>query len=379
MNLVYTFTRSGATTAALTVSYSVGGSATLGTDYTGIAATPATKTVTFAAGASTATVTVDPTADALVEGNETVELSLVAGTGYSIGTSGAVIGTITNDDLPVITLAVLPASVMEDGLVNLVYTFTRSGATTAALTVSYSVGGSATLGTDYTGIAATPATKTVTFAAGASTATVTVDPTADALVEGDETVELSLVAGTGYSIGTGASVVGIIGNDDGESDWQLFANRGLIQILDDAEMLPSSKIVVDGLTGIVNGVTVTLCGLTHGWTDDLDVALVSPSGQGVMLMSDVQGSAADATFKFSDRAKRYLESQASTPFSDFKTGVYRPTEVGGVSDLTDFEKPYSAALSVFNGSSPNGEWTLRVRDDMNLFDGEISGGWILEF
>ncbi|MFM7752867.1 MAG: Calx-beta domain-containing protein [Cyanobium sp.] len=130
-NLVYTFSRTGATTSALTVNYTVAGDATLGTDYTGIAATPATKSVTFAAGSATAVVTVDPTADTTIEADETIALTLAAGTGYTIGTTAAVTGTITNDDFPAITLAVSPASVTEDGTANLVYTFSRTGATSS--------------------------------------------------------------------------------------------------------------------------------------------------------------------------------------------------------------------------------------------------------
>jgi uncharacterized protein YkwD len=214
-NLLYTFTRTGFTTAALTVNYTVGGTATLGIDYSGIAATPVTKTVRFAAGANTAIVTVDPTADAVIEPNETVALTLAAGSGYTIGTMAAVVGTILNDDLPVITLAVAPsAGVSEDGTVNLLYTFTRTGFTTAALTVNYTVGGTATLGTDYSGIAAIPVTKTVSFAANSATAIVTVDPTADAVIEPNETVALTLAAGSGYTIGTTTAVIGTISNDD---------------------------------------------------------------------------------------------------------------------------------------------------------------------
>ena len=52
-----------------------------------------------AANSSTATVTVDPTADTTVESDETVSLTLASGTGYTIGTTSAVTGTITNDDL----------------------------------------------------------------------------------------------------------------------------------------------------------------------------------------------------------------------------------------------------------------------------------------
>ena len=218
-NLVYTFSRTGPTNSALTVNYTVGGTATLGTDYTGIAASPATKTLSFAAGSATAIVTVDPTADSTVEANETVALTLATGTGYTVGTTSPVTGTITNDDvaLPAITLAVSPASVTEDGTANLVYTFTRSGSTSSALTVNYTVNGTATLGTDYTGIAASPATKTLSFAAGSATAIVTVDPTADSTVEANETVALTLATGTGYTVGTTGAVTGTITNDDGGS------------------------------------------------------------------------------------------------------------------------------------------------------------------
>ena len=59
-NLIYTFTRSGLTTNSLTVNYTLGGTATLNTDYT---RTGTTNTVTFAANSATATVTIDPTTD----------------------------------------------------------------------------------------------------------------------------------------------------------------------------------------------------------------------------------------------------------------------------------------------------------------------------
>ncbi len=213
-NLVYTFTRSGVTTNALTVNYSVGGTATFSTDYTQSGAatfTSKTGTVTFAANATTAKVTIDPTADTIVESNETVALTLASGTGYAVGTTTPVTGTINDDEPPIINLAVSPASVTEDGTTNLIYTFTRSGLTTNSLTVNYSISGTATLNTDYT---RTGTNNTVTFAAGSSTATVTVDPTADTIVENNETVALTLAAGTGYTIGTTNAVTGTITNDD---------------------------------------------------------------------------------------------------------------------------------------------------------------------
>ncbi|MFN6002758.1 MAG: Calx-beta domain-containing protein [Dolichospermum sp.] len=225
-NLIYTFTRSGGiTTNALTVNYSIAGTAN-SSDYTG--ATPGTgKTITFAAGSSTATLTIDPTADTIVESNETVALTLATGTGYTIGTTTAVTGTITNDDFPSVTLAVSPSSVLEDGKANLIYTFTRTGSTTTALTVNYGITGTAN-STDYTG--ATPGTgKTITFAAGSSTATLTIDPTADTIVESNETVALTLATGTGYTIGTTTAVIGTITNDDLLPNLNLSANQTIVE------------------------------------------------------------------------------------------------------------------------------------------------------
>ncbi|TPX29804.1 FG-GAP-like repeat-containing protein [Cylindrospermopsis raciborskii] len=201
-NLVYTFTRTGVISNDLTVNYTIEGTAN-GTDYNNIG-----TSVTFAAGSSTATVTVDPTPDTTVESDETVILTLASGTGYTIGTTSGVTGTITNDDTQV-TLAVSPTSVAEDGTNNLVYTFTRTGVISNALTVNYTIGGTATNGTDYNNVG-----TSVTFAAESSTATVTVDPTDDTTVESDETVILTLASGTGYTIGTTSGVTGTITNDD---------------------------------------------------------------------------------------------------------------------------------------------------------------------
>ncbi|WP_172969348.1 Calx-beta domain-containing protein, partial [Microcystis aeruginosa] len=254
-NLVYTFTRNGSTTSALTANYTVGGTATNGTDYTSIP-----TSVTFAAGSSTATVTVDPTADTTVESDETVILTLAAGTGYTVGTTTAVTGTITNSPVtPTITLAVSPSSVTEDGTTNLVYTFTRTGSTTSALTANYTVGGTATNGTDYTSIP-----TSVTFAAGSSTATVTVDPTADTTVESDETVILTLAAGTGYTVGTTTAVTGTITNVPATSvtPIEAFGNTKLVQ---DTTNKLYAQIGNNNPIAIKNGATHIATNTYPGW------------------------------------------------------------------------------------------------------------------
>lgn len=100
-NQEYTFTRTGVTTDALTVHFDVGGTAVFNDDYTqsGAATFSATSgTVTIAAGASTAVVTIDPSADTTVESDETVVLTVASGTGYTVGMPSEATGTIQNDD-----------------------------------------------------------------------------------------------------------------------------------------------------------------------------------------------------------------------------------------------------------------------------------------
>ncbi|WYL95766.1 MAG: choice-of-anchor L domain-containing protein [Gloeotrichia echinulata IR180] len=214
-NLVYTFTRMGVTTNALTVNYSVGGTATFNADYAQLGAASfngTTGTITFAPNATTATLTIDPTLDTIVESDETVAVTLATGSGYNIGTTTPVIGTIVNDDTEV-TLTVSPSSVVEDQTTNLAYTFTRKGVITNALTVNYSVGGTATFNSDYTQLGAASfngTTGTITFDAGATTATLTIDPTPDTIVEPNETVAVTLATGSGYNIGTTTPVIGTI-------------------------------------------------------------------------------------------------------------------------------------------------------------------------
>jgi hypothetical protein len=136
----------------------------------------------------------------------------------------------TQPATPTVSLAITPDRVMENGLANLMYTFSRTGPVQSALSVNYTVSGTATPDSDYTGIPAQGTTKTVTFAAGSATATVTVDPRGDTDVEATETVALSLVEGNGYTIGTQGAVVGTIQDDD----TQMMEGSGATRLLRDA-------------------------------------------------------------------------------------------------------------------------------------------------
>ncbi len=93
----FVVTRAGGTAALpLTVSYRVTGTATPGQDYQTLSGS-----VTIPAGATSARITVSPTADSAVEPDETVGLSLIDGPGYTLGptSSAAATAVILNDDL----------------------------------------------------------------------------------------------------------------------------------------------------------------------------------------------------------------------------------------------------------------------------------------
>jgi len=207
-NLIFKVTLSTTSTQTITVNYATAdNTATAGSDYTAT-----TGTLTFTPGQISQDIIISVNGDTAIEPDETFLINL-SNPSNALITDNQGLGTITNDDGDNIsvTLAVSPSSVTEDGTANLVYTFTRTGVTTDALTVNYTLGGTATLNTDYT---RTGTTNTVTFAANSSTATVTVDPTADTTVESNETVALTLASGTGYTVGTTTAVTGTITNDD---------------------------------------------------------------------------------------------------------------------------------------------------------------------
>jgi hypothetical protein len=221
--IVFTVTRTGITTGTTNVTLAWSGSATLTTDYTvgvtGAAISANRLTLTFAAGQTVATVTLTPVNDTAIEPQETVALTLAAGTGYTVVAPASASGTIDDNDTPVISVVASDAAGAEQASNTVVFTVTRSGNAAVSTAVTLAWGGSATLTTDYT-VAATGATISanrllLTFAAGQSVATVTVTPVDDAAVEAQETVTLSLVAGTGYTIDAlASSASGAIDDND---------------------------------------------------------------------------------------------------------------------------------------------------------------------
>ncbi|MDX2306135.1 MAG: ExeM/NucH family extracellular endonuclease [Microscillaceae bacterium] len=94
----FRISRTGATTNALTVSYTVGGTASNGTDYT----PNLTGTAIIPADAAFVDIIITPEDDNDVEGNETVTLTLTDAADYDLGSPASATATITDNDQAVV-------------------------------------------------------------------------------------------------------------------------------------------------------------------------------------------------------------------------------------------------------------------------------------
>jgi subtilisin-like proprotein convertase family protein len=132
-------------------------------------------------------------------------------------------------------------------------------------------------------------------------------------------------------------------------------------------------------SGLIGDVDVALLGLSHQNPDDLDVLLVGPGGQTVLLMSDAGGEdpARRATLGFSDEAPSMIPDEGP-----LTTGAYQPTNYEADADAFDPPAPagpYGSSLSVFDGTTTAGTWSLYVMDDSAEGIGRIARGWRIRF
>lgn len=136
-----------------------------------------------------------------------------------------------------------------------------------------------------------------------------------------------------------------------------------------------SAIAVTGVTAPVTKVSVTLADVSHAFPSDLDVLLVGPSGQSVILLSDT-GSGLDinlVSLTFDDQARSPLAR-----FAQIRPGRYQPINYGTTDGFPSPAPigPRATTLSAFNGLDPNGTWSLYVVDDAYADGGSI-GSWSL--
>jgi len=147
---------------------------------------------------------------------------------------------------------------------------------------------------------------------------------------------------------------------------------------------------VDNAPAQIGSMRVTLYDLENVAPGDLDVLLVGPQGQNIVLMAGAGGTnilTDPVTLTFSDAAGQVISNT-----DPLMSGEFEPTSYGTVSnfDPPAPPAPYNEPGHVIGGSgnetligvygltNANGDWTLYVRNNGGS-TGCLTGGWGLEF
>ncbi|HTZ09787.1 MAG TPA: Calx-beta domain-containing protein [Acidimicrobiales bacterium] len=196
----------------LSASPAPSGDLTVNLDYGGTAGsqdviTPP-STVTIPAGATSATLEVATRVTTAVEAEPTLTVTVDGGTGYSPGSPDTAQTTITNANVP--QLSITGGTTVAPGA-SATLTVTADQAPIRNTQVLLSFAGDATPGTDYT-----PPDPVVTLPAGATSATVSVATLASDTIGPDKYVVVGLSPSPGsYTVGTPGSAVVTIGERTG--------------------------------------------------------------------------------------------------------------------------------------------------------------------
>ena len=176
------------------------GTATAGTDYTA-----GSGSLTFDTGEDSKTFTVTVAGDEVDEPNETFTVTLSNESGATLGKATG-IGTITDDDLPLVTVAAEAATVTEGA--DAVFVLTRVGDLSAALDVTFAVADTGPVLSDG------PPTE-ATFNANADTVRVALATEDDEVDEPNAVLTLTLFDLGDYDLGTPSEAeVTVEDNDD---------------------------------------------------------------------------------------------------------------------------------------------------------------------
>jgi len=266
---------------------------------------------------------------------------------------------VIQNQLPKVSVSLSNSSVEEDEKANLAYTFTRTGVTAKGLTVNYDLSGEAN-NSDYTG--ATPGTQTITFAPGAKVATLIIDPTSDAKVEGDKTVTVKLVEGTDYIIDTQSAVTGTIVDDD--KDWTRLLGTSGSDYANGISTGSDGSIYVSGVT------RGNLDGQTNSGQMDGFIAKYNPDG--TKVWSQLLGTSgydsvnaittgSDGYIYISGVTGGNLDGQTNSGSSDIFISKYSP----------DGTKIWTRLLGTGNSDNAN---AIATGSDGSIYVSGVTGG-----
>jgi hypothetical protein len=148
---------------------------------------------------------------------------------------------------PAVSLALNRSVVSETDLTGAIVTVSRSGSTTAPLTVTLNVGGTARSGADFA-----PVPTVVVIPVGATSVTIPLNPIHNLKVSPEKTVTLALAPSVDYQHGSTPSVTLRITNQDVDSDGDGMSNAAE-QLAGTGVNDPDSYLSVHGMTRDSNG------------------------------------------------------------------------------------------------------------------------------
>ncbi|NLF30788.1 MAG: hypothetical protein GX591_07870 [Planctomycetes bacterium] len=219
----FSITLDAAVAEPITARFDLGGTAQRNKDYELLVGGQAFtgNSVTFPAGQRVVNVQMRPVDDTLLENPETVRMTLVNATGYSLAADASqrsATATI-EDNEPTLSLTAVDPEASEEGADTGTIRISREGSTQAPVMAVLRVGGTARLGVDYELVAngAVLDGTTVLVPSGNTFVDVTIRPIDDLQVEPTETVVLSLANAPEYNVAEDVNLrsatVGLLDNE----------------------------------------------------------------------------------------------------------------------------------------------------------------------
>ncbi len=195
----FTLSLDAAAPEALTVAVNVAESGSV------LSGTPPSS-VAFAKGATSATLSLPTAGDSVVEGESTVAATLIAGSGYSLGTDVLATVAVEDDDAATFTVSAEPQTIAEGESATLTVAISNEVTFAQDQAISLATSGTASA-PDYTGLPAT-----LTLGAGVSSATALLTAAADEEEESAETVTVTASHG-GSAVGSATVTIESVSQD----------------------------------------------------------------------------------------------------------------------------------------------------------------------
>lgn len=254
----------------------------------GVDYTSTTQHIVFLAGETSHQVIVPITNDNIVEGTETFTVALSTATplgGRFVDLRDTATGTITDNDSTTVSIARTTDGAETDTPTNGQFTVTLAAPSSTDTVVTYAVSGTATPGVDYANLSGT-----VTIPAGQTSATINVAVLNDNVVEGTESVIITL---TGFGVPNAAVTL----------DPTPANQTATVDITDD-----------DAATFIINNVTVNEADGTLVFDVTTDKALDIPITINVTF-TDVTATGGGVDYVSTPQAITFLPGQTSKQVS----------------------------------------------------------------